>query len=86
MIASTYTYDKAEAVYDRQAQREISGRMEQFAKDLKRDPQLDSVLRQRGQELGVTADSRLARVVRSQEIDRALKQDLALGRAYGMSL
>ena len=45
--------------------------MERFATDLKRDPQLDSVLRQRGQQLGVAEGSRLAWVVQSQGTDRA---------------
>jgi hypothetical protein len=62
--------------------------MEQFAKNLKRDPQLDGVLRQRGQELGVAADSRLARLVRSPEIDRTLRYELGLGlgQGYGISM
>jgi hypothetical protein len=41
-----------------------------------RDPQLDSVLRQRGRELGIAEDSRLARVMQSQEIDRVLMREL----------
>ena len=80
-------YEKAETAYDYQAQREISGRMEQFAKALKRDPHLDGVLRQRGPEFGVAAGSRLGRVVRSQEIDRVLTRELGLrpSQGYGLS-
>ena len=52
--------------------------MERFAKELKRDPQLDSVLRQRGQQLGVAEGSRLARVVQSQGLDDELTRELGL--------
>jgi hypothetical protein len=53
-------YERAEEKYDHLAQREIGERMERFAMELRRDPQLDSVLRQRGQQLGVAEGSRLA--------------------------
>jgi Ti-type conjugative transfer relaxase TraA len=81
-------YEQAEKKYDYRAQREIGGRMEQFAKELKRDPQLDSVLRQRGQQLGVAEGSQLARVVQSQGIDHALTRELGLrhGRGLGMGM
>ena len=59
-------YEQAGAKYDHRAQRTIGAQMERFAKELKRDPQLDSVLRQRGQQLGIAEGSRLARVVQSQ--------------------
>jgi Ti-type conjugative transfer relaxase TraA len=79
-------YEQAEKIYDRLAQREIGGRMEQFATALKRDPQLDSVLRQRGPQLGVAEGSRLAWVVQSQGIDRTLTRELGLwhGRDLGL--
>jgi hypothetical protein len=60
--------------------------MEQFAKDLKRDPQLDSVLWQRGQQLGVAEGSRLGRVVQSMGIDRGLTRELRLRRSHGLGL
>jgi hypothetical protein len=59
---------------------------EQFAKELKRDPQLDSILRQRGQQLGVAEGSRLERVVQSQGINRELRRELGLRRSYGLGL
>ena len=79
-------YEQAEKTYDHLVQREIGGRMEQFATALKRDPQLDSVLRQRGPQLGVAEGSRLAWVVQSQGIDRTLTRELGLwhGRDLGL--
>jgi hypothetical protein len=50
-------YEQAGRKFDHLAQREIGGRMEQFARELKRDPQLNSVLRQRGQQLGVADEA-----------------------------
>ena len=43
-------YQQAGERFDHLVQREIGGRMEQFARELKQDPQLDSLLRQRGQQ------------------------------------
>ena len=71
-------YEQAGKKYDHLAQREIGGRLERFAKELKRDPQLDSVLRQRGQQLGVAEDSRLARVVRGDGTDHEVTCALEL--------
>jgi hypothetical protein len=79
-------YEQAGKKFDHLAQREIGGRMEQFAKELKRDPQLDSVLRQRGQQLGVAEGSRLARVVQSAVIDRELTRELGLRRSHSLGL
>ena len=79
-------YEQAEKTYDHLAQREIGGQMEQFARALKRDPQLDSVLRQRGPQLGVAEGTRLAWVVQSEGIDRTLTRELGLrhGRDLGL--
>ncbi len=52
--------------------------MEAFTKELKRDPQLDSLLRTRGRELGIDAGSRLDQVVQAREIDRALTRSIDL--------
>ena len=79
-------YEQAETKYDHLAQREIGARMEQFAKELKRDPQFDSVLRQRGQQLGVAEGSRLERVVQSMGIDRELRRKLGLRHSQGLGL
>jgi Ti-type conjugative transfer relaxase TraA len=83
-------YTAAEKEYDWQAKREVGERMEAFATELKRDPQLDSLLRQRGRELGVDEGSRLDQVVQAREADisRTLRRDLgiSLGRGMGMGM
>jgi Ti-type conjugative transfer relaxase TraA len=84
------SYAAAERDYDWQAKREVGERMEAFATELKRDPQLDSLLRQRGRELGVDEGSRLDQVVQAREADisRTLRRDLgiSLGRGMGMGM
>jgi len=84
------SYAAAEKDYDWQAKREVGERMEAFATELKRDPQLDSLLRQRGRELGVDEGSRLDQVVQAREADVSgtLRRDLgiSLGRGMGMGM
>jgi len=71
-------YDQAERGRERDAaQKAITG-MEAFAKELKRDPQLESLLRQRGQEFGIAEGSRLDRVVRGEGWTRKLVRELGL--------
>ena len=60
--------------------------MERLAKDLKRDPRLDGMLRQRGSQLGVTEGSRLARVVRSPSSDDVLRRELGVRHTHGPRL
>lgn len=83
-------YEAAGKSYEWDAQRAAGSRMEAFAKELKRDPQLDSLLRQRGRELGIAEGSRLDRVVQGREIDRALTRSLDIEHgprpSRGMSL
>jgi hypothetical protein len=83
-------YTAAEKGYDWQAKREVGERMEAFATELKRDPHLDSLLRQRGRELGVDEGTRLDQVVQAREADisRTLRRDLgiSLGRGMGMGM
>jgi hypothetical protein len=57
--------------------------MEQFARELKRDPQLNNVLRQRGQRLGVAEGSRPARMVQSMGIDREPTREPGLRHSQG---
>jgi Ti-type conjugative transfer relaxase TraA len=71
-------YEAAGKAYDWDVQREVGTRMEAFAKDLKRDPRLDGVLRERGRELGIAEGSRLDRVVQAREIDRALTRSISI--------
>ncbi|HUN38748.1 MAG TPA: hypothetical protein VMU81_00515 [Acetobacteraceae bacterium] len=79
-------YELADAQYDRQAQRAIGAEMERFAQALKRDPQLDSLLRQRGPELGIAEGSRLTLVVQSEKLDRALTRELGLSHGHGLGM
>jgi hypothetical protein len=71
-------YEAAGKRYEWDAQRAVGTRMEAFAKELKRDPQIDSLLRERGRELGIDDGSRLERVVQAREIDRALTRQLGI--------
>jgi Ti-type conjugative transfer relaxase TraA len=71
-------YDAAGKLYEWGTQREIGSRMAAFAKALKQDPQLDGVLRERGRELGIAEGSRLDRVVRTKEVDRALTRAISI--------
>jgi hypothetical protein len=71
-------YEAAGKTYDWDAQREVGTRMEAFAKALKRDPQLDGLLRERGPELGIAKGSRLDQVVQAREIDRTLTRSMNL--------
>ena len=62
--------------------------MEAFAKELKRDPQLDSLLRQRGRELGIGDGSRLDQVAQAREDDiaRTLRRGLGISLGHDMGL
>jgi hypothetical protein len=88
--AAVRAWNTLERDYDWQAKREVGERMEAFATELKRDPQLDSLLRQRSRELGVDEGSRLDQVVQAREADvsRTLRRDLgiSLGRGMGMGM
>jgi hypothetical protein len=79
-------YERAGEKYDHLAQREIGGRMERFARELKRDPQLDSMLCQRGQQLGIGEGSRLAWVVQSQNLEHDLTRELGLRHSRGLGM
>jgi hypothetical protein len=83
-------YDAATKAYEWDAQREVGTRMEAFAEALKRDPQLDRVLRERGGALGVAEGSRLDQVLHAREIDSRLLWKLGIEHGprpgRGMSL
>lgn len=79
-------YDQAGAQYDHRTQRTLGAQMERLAQELKRDPQLDSVLRQRGPELGIAEGSRLTLVEQSQKLDYALTRELGLRHGLGMCM
>jgi hypothetical protein len=71
-------YEAAGKAYEWDAQREAGTRLGAFAQALKRDPQLDSALRERGREFGMAEGSRLERVVQAREVDRVLIRQLGI--------
>jgi Ti-type conjugative transfer relaxase TraA len=62
-----------------EARGKVEGRMKELAGELKRDPQIESLMRSRSKELGIEAGSRLDQVVRGQNIERAIRRDRGLG-------
>ena len=69
-----------------EARGKVEGRMKELAGALKRDPQLETLMRTRSSELGIEAGSRLDRVVRERNIERAINPDIKRGRTLGMSM
>lgn len=74
---------------NKEAREQVKERMKSLAGELKRDPQLESILQRRQQELGISAGSRLDRVLKAPTIERALEvsvQDLGRRRSLGLSM
>jgi hypothetical protein len=69
-----------------EARGKVETRMKAFIADLKRDPQLESILRNRQQQLGVSRGSRLDQVMRERDIDRAMTQSIRQTRGLGRSI
>ena len=69
-----------------EARGKVEGRMKEVAGELKRDPQLESLMRTRSKELGIEAGSRLDRVVREPNIERAISHGIRRDRGLGMSM
>jgi Ti-type conjugative transfer relaxase TraA len=69
-----------------EARGKVEGRMKEVAGALKRDPQLESLMRSRSKELGIEAGSRLDRVVREPNIERAISHGIRRHRGLGMSM
>src|ERR1700722_400346 len=61
--------------------------MTELTREFKRDPQLESIARQRSQQLGIDKGSTLDQVLRSRTLDRGIEitLDLGLGRGLGLS-
>jgi hypothetical protein len=76
--------------YDnKDAREQVKERMRSIAGELKRDPQLESILQRRAQELGIERGSRLDRVLKAPTIEQALNlsvRDLGRHRDRGLSL
>jgi hypothetical protein len=69
-----------------EARGKVETRMKAFVADLKRDPQLESILRNRQQELGIKSGSRLDQVMRERDLDRAMTQSIRQTRGLGLSM
>jgi Ti-type conjugative transfer relaxase TraA len=69
-----------------EARGKLETRMKAFVADLKRDPQMESILRNRQQELGIKSGSRLDQVMRERDIDRAMTQSIRQTRGLGLSM
>jgi Ti-type conjugative transfer relaxase TraA len=65
-------YEAAGKAHQWDVQRAVGTRLIAFARELKQDVPLDSLLRERGRELGIIEGSRLDLVVQAREIDRSL--------------
>lgn len=68
-----------------EARRRLEGRMKTMAGGLKRDPQLESLVRSRAPALGVGPESTLARVLAAPTVQRAT-MEIGRSRDRGMSL
>jgi Ti-type conjugative transfer relaxase TraA len=68
-----------------EARGKVEDQMKGIAVALKSDPQLEAVVRGRQQELGIADGSRLDRLLREQNIDRAINQSVARDRGLGLS-
>ena len=69
-----------------EARGHVETRMKALVHDLKRDPQLESVLRNRQQELGIASGSRLDRAMRERDIERAMTQSIRRERGLGLGM
>ncbi len=62
-----------------EARGKVEGQMQGLAKSLERDPQVDSILRNRRQELGIGQHMR-----QNEGVARELEQSLTRGRSMGL--
>ncbi len=69
------------------AREKVKGQMRELALEFKQEPQLELAVRRRAQELGMERGSRLARVLKEKDLERALSiAERDLGRSHGLSL
>jgi len=69
-----------------EARGKVEARMKAVAGALKRDPQLESLMRSRQRELGIEVGSRLDRVMQERDIERAFDHSIRRDRGLGMSM
>jgi hypothetical protein len=68
-----------------EARGKVEARMKSIAGELKRDPQLESLMRNRQRELGIAPGSGLDRVMHERNIERAIDHSIGRERGLGMS-
>ena len=79
-------HDKLRDNYlDRDARQKIEKQMQGIAGKLKRDPQLESLVRARAKDMGIEMGSRLGRVIDAPSVGQAMRE-ITLGRGRGLSL
>jgi Ti-type conjugative transfer relaxase TraA len=78
-------HEKLNGWNQRGARDQIESRMKAIAGSLKRDPQLESLMRNRAKQLGIDSGSTLGRVIQAPTIEHAIGQ-ITRGRDRGMSL
>ena len=59
-----------------EARAQIEGRMKALAGAIKRDPQMESIMRARLRELGIERGSRLEKVIEEKNLERALARSV----------
>ncbi len=79
-------HDKLRDNYlDHAARNKLEHQMKGIARELKRDPQLESLVRAQSKALGIDMDSRLRRVIEAPSIGAAI-HEIGRGRDWGLSL
>ncbi len=63
----------------------LEARMKEVARDLKRDPRAEAIIRSRANELGIEPGSRLSRVLGERDIDKAMTESIRHTRGRGLS-
>ena len=69
-----------------EARGKVEARMKSLAGELKRDPQLELLMRSRQRELGIAPGSGLDRVMRERNIERAIERGIRRDRGMSMGL
>lgn len=67
-----------------EARAQVEARMKTLAGAIKRDPQMESVMRERARELGIECGSRLEKVIDEKNVERALARSVERERDRGL--
>ena len=78
-------HERLDGWQHREARTQIETRLKSIAGTLKRDPQLESLMRARAKDLGIDMTSRLGRVMQAPSMEQAIGH-IVRGRDRGMSL